>query len=361
MIDYAGFDDTLLVTVCERFLGEHKVIDIVEWLQEEHGVAIKRENIYPLLREARKRGYLSVHPPPDGLLRQRICDRFDQKKDNVHVLRVRGETSRDHVADAAAELIVKLIHEVGEDKKRVRIGLGGGGTIMEASRALASRLRSESSLPDLALHAVTSGFDVANPWTAPVCFLAYFAEAAPNIEYVGLFAPPAVEAREYEHAKSRPGVAESFRMAKDIDIVVTSMASAHDEHGELNRFMNFGGKKNRRLASLKKSGWVGDVIYHPYAKSGPIATTEGMRAVSLFDLEDLIALAARPKKHVVLVVAPCGICGKSKGNALRPLLENRGLKLWSHLFLDLTTAQSLLPKEDGADGNGHGASIPSAR
>ncbi len=86
MIDYAGFDDTLLVTVCERFLGEHKVIDIVEWLQEEHGVAIKRENIYPLLREARKRGYLSVHPPPDGLLRQRICDRFDQKKDNVPLL-----------------------------------------------------------------------------------------------------------------------------------------------------------------------------------------------------------------------------------------------------------------------------------
>ena len=76
----------------------------------------------PLIREARKRGYLSVHPPPDGLLRQRICDRFDQKKDNVHVLRVRGETSRDHVADAAAELIVKLIHEVGECHGSLRPG-----------------------------------------------------------------------------------------------------------------------------------------------------------------------------------------------------------------------------------------------
>ncbi len=358
MIDYAAFDDALLVAVCERFLGEHKVIDIVEWLQEEHGVAIKRENIYPLLREARKRGYLSVHPPPDGLLRQRICDRFDQKKDNVHVLRVRGETSRDHVADAAAELIVKLIHEVGEDKKRVRIGLGGGGTIMEVARALALRLRSESSLPDLALHAVTSGFDVANPWTAPVCFLPYFGEAAPNVKYVGLFAAAVTEAKEYEDTKKLPGVEVSFRKAKDIDIVITSMASAADEHGELNRFMNLGEKKSgekksRAFASLETAGWVGDVTYRPYGMNSPIATTEGIRAVSLFELEDLVALAAKPNKHVVLVVAPCGICNKSKGEALRPLMSNRVLKLWSDVFMDLTTAQSLLPKEDEADGNRH--------
>ncbi len=345
MIDYAGFDDTLLVGVCERFLGEHKVMDIVRWLQEEHGVAIKRENIYPWLREARKRGYLSVHPPPDVYLRQRICDRYDQKKDRVHVLRVRGETARDYVAAAAAELIVKLIHEVGENKKRVRIGLGGGGTIMGVSRALALRLRSESSLPDLALHAVTSGFDTANPWTAPVCFLAYFDGVAQNIEYVALFAPPVIDANRYEHTKTSPGVKESFRRAKDIDIVVTSMASAHDEHGELNRFMNYGKKKNPGLAALKKSGWVGDVTYRPYSMNGPIATTEGIRAVSLFDLQDLVALAAQPKKHVVLVAAPCGICGTSKGDALRPLLESRDLKLWSHLFIDLTTAQSLLPSE----------------
>ncbi len=345
MISCANFDDTLLIAVCERFLSDESIMDIVHWLQEVHDPNITRENIYPLLREARKRGYLSILPPPDGYLQQRICDRYDLEKDCVHVLRVRGKTARDYVADAAAARIVKLIYEVGKDKKRVRIGLGGGGTVMGVARALASRLRSESSLPDLSLHAVTSGFDVFNPWTAPVCFLAYFDGVAENIEYVALFAQAVIDAKGYEHAKTLPGVEESFRKSKDIDIVVTSMASAHDAHGELNRFMNYGKTKNPGLAALKKAGWVGDVTYRPYSMSGPIATSEGIRAVSLFELQDLVALAARPNKHVVLVVAPCGVCEKSKGDALRPLLEKRDLKLWNHLYIDLTTAQSLLPSE----------------
>ena len=346
MINYTGFDDTLLVNVCERFLEGESPRVIAHWLQQVHDPNVTRENIYPLLREARKRGYLSVLPPPDGHLQQRICDRYDLEMDRVHVLRVRGDTARDYLADAAAERIVKLIHEVGRDKKRVSIGLGGGITIMKVAHALASRLRAESALPDLTLHAITSGFDVSHPWTAPVCFLAYFEGVAQNLEFVALFAPAVIEANEYERTKTGLGVEESFRQAKDIDIVVTSMASALDEHGELNRFMNIEEKKkNPGLTALKKSGWIGDVAYRPYSTSAPIATTQGIRAVSLFELEDLVELAARPKKYVVLVAAPCGVCKKTKGDALRPLLASRDLRLWTHLYIDLTTAQSLLPSE----------------
>ena len=32
--------------------------------------------------------------------------------------------------------------------------------------------------------------------------------------------------------------------------------------------------------------------------------------------------------------------------ALRPLLESKSLELWTHLLMDLTTAQDLLPRED---------------
>jgi DNA-binding transcriptional regulator LsrR (DeoR family) len=346
MISYSNFDDTALISVCERFLRGDKVMDIVQWLREEHEPAAKRENIYPLLREARKRGYLSILPPPDGYLQQRICDRFDLEKERVEVLRVRGDTARDYVANAAAERIVQLIHEVGEAKDRVRIGLGGGGTIMRVARALAPRLRSEGALPKLGLHALSSGFDVANPWTAPVSFLAYFDQAAPDIEYVGLFASAVVEVEEYEHVKTLPGVEESFRKASQIDIVVTSLASASDKHGELNRFMNLGERGNGNVKELKKYGWVGDVSYRPYSKTGPITTASGIRAVSLFELEDLVELTHKPNKHVLLVAAPCGTCNEPKAEALRPLLKESSLRLWSHLLMDLTTAQDLLPREE---------------
>jgi DNA-binding transcriptional regulator LsrR (DeoR family) len=347
MISYAKFDDTLLISVCDRFLNREKVMDIVEWLQgEPGGEEIKRENIYPLLREARNRGYFSVLPPPEGYLQQRICDRFDVEKERIHVLRVRGDTAREYVANAAAEQIVRLIHEVGETKGRVRIGLGGGGTVMKVARALASRLRSEGSLPKLGLHALSSGFDVSNPWTAPVSFLGYFDQAAPDIEYVGLFASAVVEVAEYEHVKTLPGVEESFSKASQIDIVVTSLASASDKHGELNRFMNLGERSNGNVEELKTCGWVGDVSYRPYSKTGPIAAAGGIRAVSLFELEDLVELARKPNKHVLLVAAPCGICNEPKAAALQPLLKESKLRLWSHLLMDLTTAQNLLPRQE---------------
>jgi len=349
MVSYKEFDDTLLISVCERFLGGSSVVEIAHWLETEHDIPAKRENIYPLLREARKRGYLSILPPPERYLHQRICDRFDVEKERIHVLRVRGEMARDYVANAAAKHIVELIHEVGQTKERVRIGLGGGGTVMGVARALAPRMRSQGSLPKIGLHAVSSGFDVKNPWTAPLSFLAYFDQAAPDIEYVGLFAPAVVEVDEYDHVKTLPGVEESFQRAKEIDIVVTSLATATDRHGELNRFINLGERKGEGkdsgVRALKKSGWVGDVSYRPYSNTAPIITSEGIRAVSLFELEDLVELARKPNKHVVLVAAPCGICNEPKGAAIRPLLKEENLRLWNHLFIDLTTAQNLLPKE----------------
>ncbi len=345
MFSYRDFDDSLLIAVCERFLRGDTLKRIVAWLVKEHQIEITRENIYPLLREARKRGYLTLLPPPEEHLRQRVCDRFDLKKESVHVLRARGETARQYVADAAAQCIIDLIHEVGEKKKCVRIGLGGGGTIMEVARSLAWRLRTESSLPRLGLHAITSGFDVNNPRTAPVSFLGYFDQAAPEIEYVGLFASAGVEVGEYDHVKTLPGVVESFNKAREIDIVVTSLASASDAHGELNRFMEVGDPETSGITALERAGWIGDVTYRPYSSTAPIVTTKGRRAVSLFDLEDLVDLAQKPNKHVVLVAAPCRRCGETKGRALKPLLKEPDLKLWTHLLMDLTTAQDLLPKE----------------
>ena len=88
--------------------------------------------------------------------------------------------------------------------------------------------------------------------------------------------------------------------------------------------------------------WIGDVAYRPFSSEGPIEITKGVKSVAVFELPDLVRLARRPNKHVVLVSAPCNSCGESKVDALRPILENKKLKLWTHVLMDMYTAQTLL-------------------
>ena len=45
---------------------------------------------------------------------------------------------------------------------------------------------------------------------------------------------------------------------------------------------------------------------------------------------------------MVVVAGPCGACGQSKHEAIRPLLEVPSLKVWTDLMLDVGTAQKLL-------------------
>jgi hypothetical protein len=91
-----------------------------------------------------------------------------------------------------------------------------------------------------------------------------------------------------------------------------------------------------------RQGWVGDVQYLPYSTTGPIGVASGVRAVTLFELSELVEMVKSGNKHVVLVGGPCGHCGASKTEALRPLLEEPSLRVWSHLVVDAGTAEKLI-------------------
>ena len=139
--------------------------------------------------------------------------------------------------------------------------------------------------------------------------------------------------------KKLPGVRESFERAREIDIVVSSLASASDEHGALTRFINFG---KGGASDLRRQGWVGDFQYLPLSRRGPIRLDHGIRAVTLFELADFVRMVQTKDKHVVLVAGPCGVCGRTKEDALIPLIEEPSLKIWSHLVTDAQTADRLL-------------------
>lgn len=350
MIKVQQVDDATLVEACAQFLGKVPPAKIAEALSEALGRKVSREDIYPLIREAIRRKYFLLIPPLSEVMSQRIADRYlrSQDKDRIHVVSVRGSSARDLVPARAADLILKRIREVARTKKGdepVHIGFGGGGTIMLVSQNLAARLRSEKEkLPPLALHVLTSGFSIERPKTAPITFLGYFTEVPTSIEYFGLFAPPVVKTVNYQILRENVGVEESLRRAQDIDIVVTSLASSNDPHGELNEFMELTADATRQdLTALRNNGWLGDLCYQPYGKDGPITDIElRMKTLSLFELDELRDLAAIPDKHVIVVGAPCGICQATKVQALRPLLESAKMRVWTDLVLDLETATELL-------------------
>ena len=176
----------------------------------------------------------------------------------------------------------------------------------------------------------------------PVSFFGFFEGITPEVEYVGLFAPPVVETQEYVKTTRLKGVKQSFDLKGEIDIVVTSLGSASHDHSTFNRFMSLG--KKRSLTILDKAGHVGDVQYCAYSKEGPITEDAEIRCVTLLELEELVEMAADPDKHVVVVGGRCGHCDRSRIDAIRPLFDSPALKVWSHFVMDVDTARELLEK-----------------
>jgi hypothetical protein len=331
------------------FLKKRSVSSIKDWVNErlrEEGRNIKvtREQIYPYIDVAIEQGFFSLQAPPCYALSQRINDlyRVQGTNDNrITVVNAIEETTHDHVAQEAAALALALIKNLKAVKDTVHVGLGAGFTTLRIATYLAALLRAEQQkeLPRLVLHALSTGFRVDQPLMAAVAFFSLFESLDLNIEYVGLFAPAVVATQNYLSVQQEPGVAESFEARGDIDLILTSLASANDDHGALNQFLAIHAND---VTPLEREGWIGDVQYRPYSHQGPISQEADIRAVTLFDLPELVTLAQTPNKYVVVVAGPCTECGQTRTDALVPLLESRELKVWTHLVIDFQTANELV-------------------
>jgi DNA-binding transcriptional regulator LsrR (DeoR family) len=344
MRNYELIAPEIVIAVCERFVAKQTAKEIAAGVNRDYEKRFTREDIYSIIREAFQRRYLILNPPAHEKLRKTIAETFGGSEKRIHVVNSRENPSRYTVPSYAAKLVLDLIKELGEHKRRVRIGLGGGGTIMLLSQVLAAMLRSEPVLPKLGLHALSSGFGVRHPEFAPVSFFGYFNGTSPDIDYVGFFAPAIVEKRDYRRVRNQAGVRESFDLAQDIDLVITSLASADDEHGELNQLLNTAETRDKKaIRELREAERVGDILYRPFTESGPVPETRmKARSISLFEIRDLVKMSREKNKHVLLVAGSCGICHKPKGKALRPLLERENMKVWTHLVTNIDTAQEAL-------------------
>jgi DNA-binding transcriptional regulator LsrR (DeoR family) len=163
--------------------------------------------------------------------------------------------------------------------------------------------------------------------------------------FVCLHASPVVSAGHYGNLVTLPVVRDAFAVKQDIDIVVTGLAKASDEHGQLRQFLLALGGAGQR--SLDGKHWIGEVHCLPYDEKGPVERFAPVRAVTLFEIRELRDLARTKGKYVVVVGGTCtggptGVCGQDKAEALHPLLTQDALRFPTHVVTERRTAQKLL-------------------
>ncbi len=338
---------------------------VAEWIQKEKKRPdITREKIYPLFWEACQRGFLLLQAPTEKGLTKKLEEYFklENYSGEIKVVNVRGDSAAKHVTSTAADLIVELIDRVWKDKKRkfpnepekqaVHLGMGAGYAAMLVAKRLAQKILSGEDVPQLVLHAISSGGFLPNePHKSPSTYFTYFDPSLTNVKFEALFSATVVDNNDYDRQIANPGIRYSFERRNNIDIVVTSLAAADHEHGLLVQYlthlMNQGLLPKDTVEKMRAAGWIGDVQFRPYTVDGPLERICPVRAVTLFELEELVKMAhADNGKYVVLVAGPCGECGTTKKHALQPLLANEKLRLWTHLVTDARTARELLDLED---------------
>lgn len=374
MKNFDRISDSVVFEVTRLYFAGQGASDIAEFVSERRNVSVKRQDVYPIIREARLRGLMSLIPPRDQSLAGELIAHFGLEgveaastglspamdRRAIYVSDTPRASATEDTAGDAAEVVVGLIRDLRVNgKKEVHIGLASGGTTGECSFKLAQLLRREPELPRLVFHALTPGYSVVSPQTAAAAFFSYF-ENLPDVGFVGLPAPPFVPIKLVDEIKRWPGIAKSLEYKREIDIVITSLASSTDLHGELKWFMresgSFGGRRpdsdevleqidltplvQTRMAELNRQHWAGDVQTWPFNLHGPIDhPAMDYTAVTLFNLGELVKLAAQPGTAVVLIVAPCGICGKSRSRGAVPLIATPSLAVWSHLCINTLSCQ----------------------
>jgi DNA-binding transcriptional regulator LsrR (DeoR family) len=331
--------DSIKMNVCELWFKEKLgPVEIQKKLEKEQDYYMRRETIYAILRDARDSGFIRMSPPIHDELSWKLSEHY---AGSIKVVST-GEFGVNHfLAANAAELVIDRIKYHGGNDRKVRLGLGAGLTTRNIAHELANLYHADASLPDIVIHALTSGFRSDRAHQSPISWFSWFTKEGTNrVSFVGLFAPPMVPSDElYQTIKKLPGISEAFEVAKDINIVVTSIGDTAKSGGDWLPFV-----EEDKKATLLESGWCGDVLYCPYSDKGPIpAKALSLQAVTLFTIQDLVAMARNSQKHsIILVCGPTHSNGKLKTEALKPLLENPNLRVWTHLITDMGTAQELI-------------------
>jgi DNA-binding transcriptional regulator LsrR (DeoR family) len=319
--------------------------EIAEHLKKQFGkhLNITRETLYPLVEEAVRRNLVRLVPPVNVALRRELIARFPGlAEEEIEVVETQGPQDNAKVPAVAADKALAALVRLAPNKPGgapVGLGLGPGRATLEFCNCLSLLLKSHPAALKLRLVAITAGSPATMLENAPASFLNLFPEHLVERK-IGLFAETLVRARHFKELTGHTGVKDAFAAKNDIDVVVTAMGDFADPHDLLALFLRDSGQD---LKALRRQGWLGNVQYRPFTAHGSVRETPAQfRAVTVFELDDLVRLAADRKREVILMARQCRACPRAHAGALRALLLTPSLKVFSRLILDRPTATELL-------------------
>jgi DNA-binding transcriptional regulator LsrR (DeoR family) len=327
-----------------------------------------REQVYPMIGEAARRGYVTMRPPSNALLeaklslgfriaqeRIRVVDTHPYGRELIHKPEYSEVLGPDSgypgraVAAVAADLCFRLIEQVGRDKwirtppDPVRIGLGPGRANLDFCLELARLVEGTDRKLILQFIAISAGGPADFPQFSPNAFFPIFPKHIANTA-LGFVASPVVTQADYEElVRSRPtGFREPYELRDEIDIVISSMGDMADEHDLLRLLLEKCRGKPSVETLIRRKGWVGNFQYRPYTETGwtPDGPKE-FRATTLFELDDFVRMRKSAGRHVILMARECARCQRDRGLALYPLMKD-GMRVWSEVVMDVETARTLL-------------------
>ncbi|MDF0665019.1 MAG: hypothetical protein P0119_02980 [Nitrospira sp.] len=302
---------------------------------------ISRERVYPLLKALFDNGEVIYLPPSDHILEKSLEAKFTLRPGSVTVVDTGRVTSPDAFAARVADRAFREIKDISQQKRGadIGLGLGPGAATLKVAERLGAMMRSDPDAPRLNLVGISSACIASKPEYSCTSFFNLF-PSSHVVSSVGLFAEPIVPTHAFDNLKKRPGVAEAFAAKSSVNVVITSMGDVTDEHDLLGMLLTQAGYISDKE---KPTQWVGNVMYRPYTVVGPVhEAANSPRAVTLFELEDFVEMSRQKEKRVILIARPCGGCQQLKDKALRPLLQNVDLRVWSDLIVDQQTAAALV-------------------
>lgn len=310
-----------------------KNIAIAQEFERRFCSPLNRQKILRIVREAGKTEWLRFVPPIDYGLARQLGDKFGFLSNVIVVPTNRFED----VALRAGEHLLKILCTCSEQRRnaRVHVGFAGGYSMRSVALALAELLQDPSrNFPQkLVLHALVTGFQVAEPKTDPNAFFSCFLDGAirSQIECVGFHSVPIVPPDRMNEIEDLPVIREAFERRNQIDVIVTSASRYTQQctHSQLYNVLN----------RPPPSGYRCDLLWQPLGDDGPLIDPNGA-AVTLFKLRELPDFIER-NKRVLLVLGPCAKCNQLKSDVLKSILLAKP-PLITDLVIDSRSAADVL-------------------
>lgn len=329
-------DMDVIAHVCQGFCDGKSGTQIRGEVQSRYRRALGREEPYKILSFAGLKGWLEFVPP----IEHQRADELRWAHPRLEGVDVVNTRELNDVAARAARTLLQLVRKLAYDKPTVHVGLAGGWTVLQTVKRLAKLLTQPlDDLPrGLCFHAMVTGLQANHPETDPNTFFNFLSLLRPEPSFVTLHGPALPTAEMISQLRdSHVPTQRAFQRGEEIDIIVTSGSSWKDEDSQLRHLM-LDYEMHGDVAQLDKDGCVGDVLWQPLNRNGPIRDEElKVGVMTLMQLDELPRAIDRGKK-VLLILGPCGRCSRPRGDLLETVLNLRERHL-THLVTDVRTAR----------------------